>query len=502
MMKRFGSCLAIVLALLVLAPRSASATTWYVSTLGSNANSCNTASTTGSTTETSAKLNIRDAIDCLRTLGGPGDSVMLYGGHVYSGARDVIDSQVYTIPSGSSTGWGTTNAGAVTIGCKAGSGTCVLKPADFTALIRFSLNPALDTYQTISYLVIQDLELDLSNQGTSNFDPDTDGDKAAAIYVSCCSHHLRFQRLNIHHSATHAIQFSTNGDTDGRYDAYIELRDSLIHDFGTATLGGGHSGGNPGVNNGYGIYTFSSWNVLYGNEFYNGHGIGMNVYGDNVTVWANRVHDNGTTRTCAMACTVFGFDYCSSSYYDPSNGYAPWPCTAGLIKNNLIYRNAGGAQIYFGATGTKFENNTVYANDHAYNGIGLHLQGCATPAIRNNIILSNTQNYVNDSSGTCVPTCDHNLVPVNPTGCTSGQTGAPTFADGLTGHSETSFHLAVGSVGIDQGATLAEVTDDFDGDPRTGAYDIGADELDGTVIVTPPPASTGVPMRLRIRRAA
>ena len=46
-----------------------------------------------------------------------------------------------------------------------------------------------------------------------------------------------------------------------------------------------------------------------------------------------------------------------------------------------------------------------------------------------------------------------------------------------------------GSPCIDAGTTLSH-TDDFDGNTRTGSYDIGADEISGTALTTPPAAGT------------
>ncbi|MFN4260141.1 MAG: Calx-beta domain-containing protein [Gemmataceae bacterium] len=53
------------------------------------------------------------------------------------------------------------------------------------------------------------------------------------------------------------------------------------------------------------------------------------------------------------------------------------------------------------------------------------------------------------------------------------------------------YHLSAGSPAIDAGLPLSWVTDDYDGNPRTGAPDIGADEYGaGPALPTPPPWGT------------
>src|SRR5690606_11942847 len=53
-----------------------------------------------------------------------------------------------------------------------------------------------------------------------------------------------------------------------------------------------------------------------------------------------------------------------------------------------------------------------------------------------------------------------------------------------------SWHLAAGSPCIDAAMTIAGFSDDYDGNTRTGAWDIGADETGGTALTTPPPGGT------------
>lgn len=60
-----------------------------------------------------------------------------------------------------------------------------------------------------------------------------------------------------------------------------------------------------------------------------------------------------------------------------------------------------------------------------------------------------------------------------------------TSTEGVLGL-DSSWHLAGGSACIGQGFMLAAFSDDYDGDVRSGAWDIGADQSGGTALTTPP----------------
>lgn len=453
-------CLLLLSACLLAQP--ASAATWYASLTGSNAND-GTASDNAH-----AKRNIRNAV----ALASAGDSVCI-GAGIWTSADDVIDSQLFTVPAGSSTGWASfthataTPAGAITIGGCGGNNrdNVILRVPNNTQPLRLN--------STQAYLIFQDFAIDGINQ-LDDFDPASTS-KPDLIYVSAPVHHVLFRRMDIGRTMSGTIQWSTNGDSDGIYDGYLELLDSRIHHAGAATGDSGHGGA--GINNGYGIYAFSSHNTVARNEWYDNYGIAVNIYGDYTTVDSNIIHDNGWQRPTGV---YWGIQFCSTAYEHPTTHVA-YPCTNGLILNNLIYNNSGeggGVQLYFGATTTKFYNNTVYGNALQ----GLHVQGCGSVQIKNNLVQASTSvDYQTDDIGSCTVTCDHNLFDgTASSGCTNTVTIAATFDNVAM----ELFSLRAGTnSAVDSGTSLTtDVPTDITGAtrPSGSGYDMGAYERGAT----------------------
>jgi len=81
---------------------------------------------------------------------------------------------------------------------------------------------------------------------------------------------------------------------------------------------------------------------------------------------------------------------------------------------------------------------------------------------------------------------------------TGAEAGSSLGDPGLTADG----HLAAGSPSIDAGRTLALVTNDFDGDARSGATDIGADEYVTAVVVTNQPPVAGADAATTLKNAA
>lgn len=149
------------------------------------------------------------------------------------------------------------------------------------------------------------------------------------------------------------------------------------------------------------------------------------------------------------------------------------------VTNNFIVTNGSGSSVSAGVlidknppTRGRLEHNTIVANINPGgnpSGVQCVLVGNAI-GFRNNII------FGNQGSATQVDgdNCEHTFSVIGPNGAPGDgniQT-APTFV------SETDFHLAAGSSGIDSAAE-SDIAVDFDGQPRPGgsANDIGADEL-------------------------
>lgn len=343
----FATSVAILL--LVCAPAAAS--TYFVSPSGSDSNSCANAQTT---TLSKQKLTIAGGVACLAA----GDTLQIHAG-TYTGARNVIDSQSFVVPSGTS--W----SNVVTIGSFPGE-TVIVRPPNGTSAIRLTTGAP-------QYLVIQDLVLDMVNtSGCSLSAP-------SGIYLSSGANHNRLLRLEVKNGMGIGVVFSDhNGNSP-----FNEFVNGSVHDVGTGC----------DVNYAYGFYVFTSDNLFEGNDIYNNNGYGMHLYDESAPtninrniVRRNRIHDNGTGG-------------------GPNYGFVIAWGADNIIHDNLVYRNRGGIQVYSGSQNTQVYNNTIFGNRDE----GIALQYFATrPIVRNNIVYGNGAAIVN-YGGSGTPIIDHNL---------------------------------------------------------------------------------------------
>jgi hypothetical protein len=153
--------------------------------------------------------------------------------------------------------------------------------------------------------------------------------------------------------------------------------------------------------------------------------------------------------------------------------------SGGIIRNNMFFRAAnqpGDVGIgVFDSPGTLVVNNTVFVSGTYPTPIEYRFGGASGVVITNNL-LDGVISRRDGASGT-----ERN---------TLARATAALFVNAAAGD----LHLAPGSMAIDRGLTLAEVTDDWDGDPRPqgATTDIGADEY------RTGGASPGVPTDLRV----
>ncbi len=151
-----------------------------------------------------------------------------------------------------------------------------------------------------------------------------------------------------------------------------------------------------------------------------------------------------------------------------------------IIQNNVISGNSagynGGGLLW--CLGT-IQNNTIYGNVASYSGGGLY--DC-TRIIRNCIIWQNTANSGGAQFDDCT-TPSYSCIQ----DWTGGGTGNITDDPQLTDPANGDFHLEASSPCVDAGFYIADLTQDFEGDPRPwdaiseprgdgSDYDIGADE--------------------------
>jgi parallel beta-helix repeat protein len=130
-----------------------------------------------------------------------------------------------------------------------------------------------------------------------------------------------------------------------------------------------------------------------------------------------------------------------------------------MAYNNIVYNNPHGISVDHRATNSKVYNNSVFANVHTGIAIG---SGSTGASIKNNIVYQNSPATANAGSQSVLA----NNLSAN-----------PKFVNPAAGD----FSLQPASPAIDAGATLTEVTHDFNGvsRPQGSAYDIGAYEFKG-----------------------
>ncbi|MBI5533863.1 MAG: right-handed parallel beta-helix repeat-containing protein [Deltaproteobacteria bacterium] len=166
-----------------------------------------------------------------------------------------------------------------------------------------------------------------------------------------------------------------------------------------------------------------------------------------------------------------------------------------IFNNVLIHTNNGIMITASAKNGPKWNvnifNNTIYEGaPDGWGGIWIVTENFKNAVIRNNIVVSNEWNMgkitLGYKSKLAEVTADHNLVlgekhgidgfadAVELSDMDGNATADPKFVDAAGGD----LHVQAGSPAIDQGATIAGVTVDYDGvsRPQGAAYDIGAFE--------------------------
>jgi hypothetical protein len=155
-------------------------------------------------------------------------------------------------------------------------------------------------------------------------------------------------------------------------------------------------------------------------------------------------------------------------------------CPAFTLTNNIVARNesselGSGVAIADSSKGG-LAHNTIAENSSG-DGVGIHVDLNSTVTLVNNVIVSHTVGIVNADPGASTVNASYTLFEAN----TTNYNADVSSGDEIAGPAVLlpNYHISVSSNAIDQGVTLAWVTDDIDGDPRTygAAPDVGADEV-------------------------
>jgi hypothetical protein len=165
------------------------------------------------------------------------------------------------------------------------------------------------------------------------------------------------------------------------------------------------------------------------------------------------------SRNCIVQNNVFIGCDASICIWEPSSNMT--------IRNNFIVPGIGVGISVNSSVGIKIYNNTSFHSVATNNGI-FRLSNATNAEVKNNII----QSGISVQSGPAPDTAG-NIILLR----AQMRAAEAWFVNFLEGD----LHLtAQATQAIDKGVTISSVTTDWDGDPRTGSYDIGADEYDGT----------------------
>lgn len=288
----------------------------------------------------------------------------------------------------------------------------------------------------------------------------------------------------------------------------VKLRRCEIYDTGSVTAGG------------MGIDCVNGDNLLIEDcHFHDCNGTGIYMKGGlrNALVQRNLVMNvNGDGILLGESTGV--------AFMDAVGNPQLYEAIDGVVRNNIIVNAANSGLITYGSLDCQWYNNTIY-NSSVNNGAGLRIikgahagypdTPCKGGLFRNNIVMVgnsarpyihivqdshdgsigfNNNRYFNTGTANGVfwdelniATAAYNL-SLSAWNTRTGWDGAST--EGNPGVSATTYHLNGGSPCIDAGTTITGFSDDYDGNTRTGSWDIGADETGGTALQTPPPAGT------------
>ncbi|MCC7509855.1 MAG: right-handed parallel beta-helix repeat-containing protein [Planctomycetes bacterium] len=262
-----------------------------------------------------------------------------------------------------------------------------------------------------------------------------------------------------------------------------------------------------------------------------------NVNGDYMLVQDCYIHDIATNgvypkggsigsiieRCLIRNCGQKGISMAQSSglqFYDTVQNPEYYSCRDCIARNNIIEDCVGSGIDLESALRARVYNNTMVNVAQSQQG-GIRIASadkggtvgivqCRDCEIRNNIIVLPSTGtrpavFMGNNSHTGTLTMSNNryyktggsaVFWWEPTSYSltlaAWKTTSGTDSNSTEGDPQlaANWHLNTGSPCIDAAMTIAGFNDDFDGNARSGTWDIGADETGGTALPTPPAAGT------------
>src|SRR3989344_214299 len=261
------------------------------------------------------------------------------------------------------------------------------------------------------------------------------------------------------------------------------------------------------------LWVGGNYNIVDGFDIRNSPKEGISIWGSSNKIINNNIHNNGNYGDTTYPYGhdgIFSAEYVSNNQYignyihhnGRSSCLGQTPCNHDhglylcgdneVVANNIVgFNSAYGLQI---AGYNTVSNMQAYNNIFVSNGRSGAMLWLAVAGINftNNIFYNNVNFGISsyDAHGSGV-VFDHNLFYGNPSGpidfTNAGSDYAYTSGTSITTNplfinDTNNFHLQSSSPAINAGATLSEVTTDFDGlsRPQGSAYDIGAYEYVGS----------------------
>jgi len=290
----------------------------------------------------------------------------------------------------------------------------------------------------IQYVIFNGLILDAANM-------------KFGISTTNGAHHIRFQNMEVKNAINSGVILSSGGQPTPA-NTYQEFINCHVHHNGSSSLD-------------HAFYISTSHNLVKQSHIHHNASFGVHVYQANSEKRANHnvivgnvIHDDSTKAATSAGILLSSGD-------------------GNMAYNNIVYNSKMGIHIHNNnPTNSKVYNNTLYKNY-----VGIEVTALSTGAlVKNNIVYQNSYNIIENGVNTEL---ESNLMT------------NPSFLDEANGD----FRLQTGSLAIDQGVELEEVSRDFTSNtvrPQLNDFDIGAYEFVGSADleddITPPSTPTNV----------